>query len=165
MSWAPTWWSTAWAKCPRIPTTPRFGRLVEALTALGAYGQRAGARLAALTGQESGPQLLRLLEALPEQSVGIDLHPSGLIHHGHSPAETVAAVGQFILHVHACDAVRDLGERQAIDVELGRGSADLPALLGQLSEYNYAGWVTVERRDAADPVAEIGNAVAYLRSL
>ena len=71
----------------------------------------------------------------------------------------------IVLHVHACDAVRDLGERQAIDVELGRGSADLPALLGQLSEYNYAGWVTVERRDAADPVAEIGNAVAYLRSL
>jgi sugar phosphate isomerase/epimerase len=70
-----------------------------------------------------------------------------------------------VLHVHACDAVRDLGQGRAIDVELGRGSADLPALLGQLAEFNYSGWVTIERREAADPVAEIGNAVAYLRSL
>jgi len=142
----------------------RFVRLAEALTALGAHGQRVGARLAAQTGRESGPQLARLLEALPDQSVGVDLHPCGLIHHGHSPAEAVAAVGRYILHVHACDAVRDLSEGRAIDVELGRGSADLPDLLGRLSEYDYGGWVTIERRDAADPVAEIGNAVAYLRS-
>lgn len=143
----------------------RFGRLVEVLTALGAFGQRAGARLAALTGQESGPQLARLLEALPDQSVGVDLHPSGLIHHGHSPAEAVAAVGRYVLHVHACDAVRELGQGRAIDVELGRGSAEMPVLLGQLAEFNYRGWVTIDRRDAADPVTEIGNAVAYLRSL
>jgi len=143
----------------------RYRRLVEALTALGAYGQRIGARLAAQTGRESGPQLVRLLETLPDQSVGIDLHPCGLIHHGHSPAEAVAAVGRYVLHVHACDAVRELAAGRAIDVALGRGSADLPALLGQLSEYDYAGWVTIERRDAADPVTEIGDAVAFLRSL
>jgi sugar phosphate isomerase/epimerase len=143
----------------------RFGRLVEVLTGLGVYGQRAGARLAAQTGKESGPQLARLIEALPEQSVGVDLHPSGLIHHGHSPKEAVAAVGRYVLHVHACDAVRDLAQGHVLDVELGRGSAELPDLLGQLAEFNYDGWVTIERRDVADPVAEIGNAVAYLRSL
>jgi sugar phosphate isomerase/epimerase len=150
---------------PEATDDPRFRRLVEALTALGAYGERAGARLAAQTGSESGSDLARLLDALPGGTVGVDLHPSGLIRHGHDPAEAVAELGRHVLHVHACDAVRDFARGQAIDVELGRGSAELPALLGRLEEFNYRGWVTIERHDAADPVTEIGNAVAYLRSI
>ena len=50
-------------------------------------------------------------------------------------------------------------------LELGRGTADFPELLGQLSAFDYHGWVTIERHDAADPVADIENAVAYLRAL
>jgi sugar phosphate isomerase/epimerase len=144
---------------------PRFAALVEVLAGLSAYGDRVGARLAAQTGSESGPQLARLLAALPDQTFGVDLHPCGLIHHGHYPAEAVAALGRHVLHVHACDAVRDLSRGQVIDVELGRGAADLPAVLGQLEEFNYRGWVTIECPNSADPVAEMANAVAFLRSL
>jgi sugar phosphate isomerase/epimerase len=143
----------------------RFTRLVEALTAIGTFGERIGARLAAQTADESPQDLAKLLAALPEQTVGIDLHPSGLIMGGHSPVEAVELLGPHVLHVHASDAVRDVASRGAIEVELGRGSADLPQILGKLAEFNYRGWVTIERRDSADPIAEIGNAVAYLRSL
>jgi sugar phosphate isomerase/epimerase len=73
-------------------------------------------------------------------------------------------LGPHILHVHACDAVRDAAGR-ANEVELGRGSAELPDLLGQLTEFDYRGWVTIERRESADPISEIENAVAYLRAL
>jgi sugar phosphate isomerase/epimerase len=50
-------------------------------------------------------------------------------------------------------------------VELGRGSAELPELLGQLTEFDYRGWVTIERRESPDPISKIENAVAYLRAL
>jgi sugar phosphate isomerase/epimerase len=150
---------------PENEDDPRFVRLVEVLTALGAYGDRVGARLAAQTGSESGTDLARLLAALPAHTTGVDFHPSGLIHHGHDPVEAVDGLGPNVLHVHACDAVRDVARGQAIDVELGRGSADMPAVLGRLEEHNYRGWVTIERHNASDPVAEIANAVAYLRSL
>lgn len=150
---------------PSDESDPRFARMVEVLSALGAYGERVGARLTAQTGTESGAQLAKLLAALPTQTVGVDLHPSALIHHGFDPAEAVEALGPHIVHVHACDAVRDLGRGQAIDVELGRGTADLPGLLGRLEEYNYRGWVTIERHNAPEPVAEVANAVAYLRSI
>jgi sugar phosphate isomerase/epimerase len=150
---------------PDDENDPRFAALVDVLSGLGAFGDRVGARLALQTGSESGAQLARLLAALPDQTVGVDLHPSGLIHHGHDPAEAVAALGRHVLHVHACDAVRDLSRGQAIDVEIGRGAADLPALLGQLEEFNYRGWVTIECQNAADPVGEMANAVAFLRSL
>jgi sugar phosphate isomerase/epimerase len=155
---------------PEDENDPRFAALVEVLAGLGAYGDRVGARLAAQTGRESGAQLAQLLAAVPDQTIGVDLHPSGLIHHGHDPAEAVAALGRRVLHVHACDAVRDLARGQAIDVELGRGAADLPSLLGHLEEFNYnggatRGWVTIECPNSADPVNEAANAVAFLRSL
>jgi sugar phosphate isomerase/epimerase len=61
--------------------------------------------------------------------------------------------------------VHDFALRRAIEVELGRGTADLPALLGQLEEFAYRGWVVIKRRETSDPVHEMENAVAYLRSL
>ena len=152
----------------RIPdnaSDPQFGRLVEVLASLASYGDRVGARLAAQTGQESPAQLARLLDALADQTLGVDLHPSALIFHGHSPQEAVAEIGARVLHVHAADAVHDFSAGRAREVELGRGTADLPALLGRLTEFDYRGWVTIERREAADPITEIENAVAYLRSL
>jgi sugar phosphate isomerase/epimerase len=152
-------------RVPRDDNDPNFTALAETLSGLGTYGDRVGARLAIQTGSQSGPQLARLLTAIPDQTVGIDLHPSGLIRHGHDPGEAIATLGRHILHVHACDAVRDLERNQVMDVELGRGSADFPGLLGQLEEFNYRGWVTIERLNAADSVAELANAVEFLRSL
>ncbi len=139
--------------------------LKDSLQALGAYGDRVGARLAAQTIDQIPQDLARLLEELPEQSMGVDFHPSGLLHGGHSVVDAVETLGAHVLHVHACDAVRDVAARRAVDVELGRGSANLPEVLGRLTEFDYRGWVTIERRDAADPVDEIENAVAYLRSI
>jgi sugar phosphate isomerase/epimerase len=141
-----------------------YVRLVEALTAIGAYGERIGVRLAAQTGGERPHDLARLLAALPEHTVGVDLHPTGLIFGGQSPREAIDILGPHVLHVHACDAVRDAAGR-ANEVALGRGSADMPELLGQLTEFDYRGWVTIERRESTDPVGDIENAVAYLRAM
>jgi sugar phosphate isomerase/epimerase len=141
-----------------------FQRLVEALTALGAYGERVGVRLAAQTAEAGPQQLERAIAALPEHSLGIDLHPSELIVSGHSPVDAVELLGPHIVHVHACDAVRDAASRRGHEVELGRGSADFPELLGMLTQFDYRGWVTIERRESSDPISEIENAVAYLRN-
>jgi sugar phosphate isomerase/epimerase len=150
---------------PGESDNPRLGHFLEALTALGAYGDRVGARLAAQTSGQSPQLLARLIEQLPEHSLGVDLHPSGLIAAGHSPQEAVEMLGPHILHVHACDAVRDPRTGRANVVELGRGTADLPELLGRLTEFDYRGWVTIECAESADPVTEIENGVAFLRAV
>jgi sugar phosphate isomerase/epimerase len=150
---------------PSDADNARLGQFVEALAAIGAYGDRVGARLAAQTVGEGPQALARILAALPEHSLGIDLHPSGLIAAGHSPLEAVDVLGPHVLHVHACDAVRDVRTSQAAAVELGRGTAELPELLGRLTEFDYRGWVTIECRDSANPIAELENATVYLRAL
>jgi sugar phosphate isomerase/epimerase len=153
------------SRTPEQTDDPRLATLVGVLSELGAFGDRVGARLALQTGDDDGPRLANLLALVPDQTVGVDFHPSGLIHQGHDVGEAVAALGRHVLHLHACDAVRDLSRGQVLDVELGRGAADLPAVVGQLAEFNYRGWITIECPQASDPVAEAAAAVEFLRSL
>jgi len=152
----------------RIPDEPKgqaWELLVQSLSDLGRFGQHVGAMLAAQTGTESGPTLARLIEALPEYSIGVDLDPGNLIVNDFSPLEAVQALGPSIMHIHARDGVRDFGRGRGIEVPLGRGTADFAALLGALEEHNYRGYITIAREGAADPIAEAGDAVKFLKSL
>lgn len=153
-------------RVPEEAAGPAWDQLVEALTDLGRFGQHVGATLAAETGSESGPDLARLLDALPVDSlVGVNFDPGNLIVNGFSCLEAVSALGPRVLHVHAKDGVRDLAQGRGLEVPLGRGSADFPALLGALEEHNYRGFFTIEREKAEQPMAEVGQAVRYLKNL
>jgi sugar phosphate isomerase/epimerase len=152
-------------RVPEEASDPRWQTLVEVLTDLGNFGQRAGALVAAETGSESGGELARLLAALPHGAVGVCLNPGALIINGFSPLEAVAALGANITYVHAQDGVRDLAQGRGIEVQLGRGAADFPALLGSMEEHDYRGYWTIQREKAENPTEEIAQAVSYLKSL
>jgi sugar phosphate isomerase/epimerase len=144
---------------------PRRAAMLEVLADLGRHGQRAGALLAAETGSESGPRLAELIRALPPGSLAVDFNPGNLIVNGFSPLEAVRALGPHIMHVHAKDGVRDLARGRGLEVPLGRGTADFPALIGTLEEHGYRGYWTIEREQAGDPVQAIGLAVQFLTNL
>ncbi len=145
--------------------TPQRDALLQALESLAREGNRVGARLAALTTAQPASELAALLGALPEGTLGAALHPANLLAGGHSPVEALEQLGRNVLHVYANDAVRDFGANRTVDVELGRGSADMPAVLAALDGYEYQGWIVAERRNSPDPATELGNAMAYLRRL
>ena len=67
---------------PAETDDPQWEVLVQALTDLGRYGQHVGAFLAAGTGSESGPDLKRLIDALPEGSLVVNLDPGNLVING-----------------------------------------------------------------------------------
>lgn len=151
-----------------IPTESEgadWNLLLEVLTDLGRHAQRVGAFLAAQTGNSPPADLARLIAALPEGSLGVDLDPGQLVAGGFSTLEAVEQLSPHIMHVHATDGVYDLSRRRGMEVPLGRGSVDFPALLGALEERNYRGYFTIQRDSADDPQYEIGQAVQYLRSL
>jgi sugar phosphate isomerase/epimerase len=152
----------------RVPDEPGgagWNLLVQTLADLGRHGQHVGATLAAQTGSEDGAALARLVDTLPASSLGVDLDPGNLIIHGFSPLEAVESLGARIVHVHARDATRDLARGRGLEVSLGRGSADFPALLGGLENYAYRGYFTIARQDAENPEFEIGEAVKYLANV
>jgi sugar phosphate isomerase/epimerase len=152
-------------RVPEKSEGPHWQTLVEVLTDLGNHGQRTGALLAAETGSESGTDLARLIAALPHGSVGICLNPGALIINGFSPLDAVKSLGTNVCYVHAQDAARDLAQGRGIEVRLGRGAADFPALLGALEEHDYRGYWTIQRERADAPLSELADAVSYLKSL
>jgi sugar phosphate isomerase/epimerase len=148
-----------------LPGDPERSTLLEALTTLGMQGNRLGVQLA-LQGATAHPADLKsLLEELPEGLAGADFSPADIILSGGQPRKFAEELGRHILHVFANDAVGGSGGLGGTQVELGRGTADLPELLGALEEYDYRNWVTIERRNSRNPVDDIANAVQFLRSL
>jgi sugar phosphate isomerase/epimerase len=152
-------------RIPSESTGPEWELLTSVLRELGTAGQMVGARLAAETGSEPPADLARLLDALPEQTVGVNLDPASLIGGGQSPRAAVELLGPRILHVHARDGVRDLAHGGGLETALGRGACDFAELAGALAEHDYRGYFTVERTTSDDPLADVGQAVEFLQGL
>jgi sugar phosphate isomerase/epimerase len=150
---------------PKESDSAEWRTMIEALTDIGAFGNRVGAVLAAETGGESGDDLARLLAALPEGALGVTLNPGNLVAGGFDPLAALAALGRNVCYVHAKDGVRDQSRGRGDEVPLGRGSVDFPALLGALEDFGYRGYLCIEREQAQDPLYEIGQAVKFLKSL
>lgn len=144
---------------------PARGTLVEALASLAGHASRIGVELAAHCPQAPPADVVALLSELPAGLMGVNLSPADTIRAGGSPREAVKALGPRVVHFYANDAARGLGGGAAIDVELGRGSADMPELLGALEEFDYRGWITIAPHSPKRPVEEASDAIAYLRSL
>jgi sugar phosphate isomerase/epimerase len=150
---------------PDDSQSPEWSLLLEVLSDLGRHGQKVGATLAAQTGAEGGEQLAKLIDALPLGALAVNFDPAALLIHGFSPREALEKLANHVLHVHAKDATRDRARGRGMEVPLGRGSTDLPELLGILEERGYRGYFTVSRERSDDPVFEIGQAVKFLRNL
>ncbi|MGI9455746.1 MAG: sugar phosphate isomerase/epimerase family protein [Aeoliella sp.] len=147
------------------PADERREVLLHALTSLGMEGNRVGANISILTSALPAEDVAELLGEIPDRTVGVSFHPAGLLAAGESPVDALGHLGRYVTHVHACDAVSELGTGGTVEVELGRGSADLPAILAELEAHDYRGWTTIERNSSAEPITDIGNAVTYLRKL
>ncbi|MEM9410597.1 MAG: sugar phosphate isomerase/epimerase family protein [Planctomycetota bacterium] len=143
----------------------RRSTMVQALTDLGNFSQKAGAWLAAQSGFEDPKTLADLIQNLPPMAMGVDFDPGQLIINGFSATEAMESLASSVLHFRARDAVRDLSQGRGLEVQLGRGSVDLPALLGALEEQNYQGYFTIERDEETDAVLVCGQAVEYLDNL
>jgi len=153
----------------RIPSQEQqpdaWQRLVDSLTDIGRFSQRAGAWLAMTTGTDDGCVMRSLVEALPEGSVRVNFDPGNLIINGFSADESLRELAPHVAHIQARDGVRDLARGRGLEVPLGRGSTDFPSLLGTLLEYRYQGFWTVARESSNDPVRELSLGVQYLRNL
>lgn len=152
-------------RVPDKPEGPQWEILVGVLRDLGDFGHRFGATLCADTGSETGTDLLRLIQALPEGAIGVNFNPANLVINGFSAVEAAEVLAPHVRHVHVTDAVRGLAQGRGSEVEIGRGSVDFPAILGILEEHDYRGYLTIARHDAADPLFETRRAIQFLKSL
>lgn len=149
---------------PSDPEDPSRIMLKNVLTDLGAYSQRVGAFLACETGSEPLPQLVDLIESLPEGSAGITLNPGNLIVNGFG-VDGMQQAAKHVMLVHAKDGVPDRSRGRGTEVELGRGMAEFPDIAGLLEEHRFSGYFVVERDNARNPVQDIATAVEFLKNI
>lgn len=152
-------------RVPDESADEQWNLLIAALTDIGRYGQKCGAMLAARTGAQPAEAIKRLIDALPDGCLGVTYDPGQLVVNDFSASEALRLLQPFILHVHARDGVRDLSLGRGIEVPLGQGAVDFPAILATLENSDYRGYVSVVRRDSKRPRVDLANALQYLRAL
>ena len=156
----------------------------EACRELGDYAARRKVTFAIETGPEKAVVLRDFLQDVDSPGMGVNLDPANLVMvTADDPVAAVGTLKQWIVHTHAkdgiqhkpCDPVKVYGafaeggvERLEIgklfsEVPLGKGRVPWDHYLRALEGIGYKGFLTIEREVGADPAADIGEAVRFLR--
>ncbi len=120
------------------------------------------------TGQETPVTLLRTIQDVGTDNLGINLDPANLILYGKAnPVDALDVIGTYVRGVHAKDGFyptdgRELGR----EVALGEGKVDFPTLIARLRELEYRWPITIEREISGPQQTEdVKKAIALLRPL
>jgi sugar phosphate isomerase/epimerase len=144
---------------------PGWQSFLNVLDDIGRHGQRVGVMFCATTGTESGAELLRVLQALPEGSLGIDFDPAALLMNGYTPCDEISPFGRYIMHFRGNDATRDIARRTGELTPLGMGSCEIPLLLAMLEQFEYRGYITLEHAPGTSGFEGLLQAKQFLQRL
>ncbi|HEY2584363.1 MAG TPA: TIM barrel protein [Tepidisphaeraceae bacterium] len=95
---------------------------------------------------------------------GVDLDPVALLRDEWEADEFFSRLGPLVRHVRARDAVGGAGRRTKPAV-VGQGSVPWEAVLGNLDQTGYQGWMTLDPVELTDRVGAAVAGVKYLRSV
>ena len=151
---------------PHDPADPRRARAVARLAETADLFAAAGCATALETGQESADALLSVLAEVDRVGLGVNFDPANMILYG--SGEPVAALRKLmplVQQVHVKDAVASAapGHEWGREVPVGRGEVDWDGLFGVLRDHGYGGDACVEREAGDARVADVREAVEFLR--
>lgn len=152
--------------CPKVPddaATPRAQTLREALLALGPFGDRMGTVLALEIGFDPAEKVKAYLSGYDTGSLKVTYDPANMLLHGHDPLANLSQLQGWVAHVHARDA-RSAGISRGLqEVPVGAGDVDWLAFTATLQVLGFDGFLTVEREQGENKLADVANGVKFLR--
>lgn len=151
---------------PENPDHPDFAGTVGALRNLCRYMKAKNQYFLFETGQETPVTMLRTIEAIGYDNVGINFDTANLILYG--KANTLDALdvfGQYVMETHIKDGFYPTnGMALGKEAPAGQGKANLPAVVKKLEELGFTGAFTIEREISGDQqIADIKMARDLLR--
>ncbi|MSR64555.1 MAG: sugar phosphate isomerase/epimerase [Verrucomicrobiae bacterium] len=132
---------------PENPNDPVYGEVIAALKEVVAHCRRKKVAFTFETGQETPVVLLRCIEDLGFDRLGINFDTANLILYGKAnPVDALDVIGKYVMGVHAKDGFyptngRELGH----EAPLGEGKVNFPAFIPKLKKLGYRGALTIER--------------------
>lgn len=154
-----------------IPENPKdilYVSLIPLLQHVSKFCEENGQSFWFETGQETPVTLLRTIEDVSANNLGINLDPANLIMYGRgNPVDALDVIGKYVKGVHAKDGEyptsgRELGKEKP----LGEGRVNFPALISKLKSLGYRGAITIEREiSGPQQIADIKRAKEILEAL
>lgn len=153
---------------PESPNNPLYPGLLDALREVVAHCAERGLAFCFETGQETPTTLLRVIEDLGTEHLGINLDPANLLMYGRgNPVDALDVFGQYVMGVHAKDGEYPTNGRElGVEKPLGEGRVGFPALIGKLKALGYTGALTIEREiSGPKQIEDIKRAIEVLSGL
>jgi sugar phosphate isomerase/epimerase len=132
---------------PENPSDSQYLGVVAALQDVARYCQSHDQQFWFETGQETPTTLLRTIQDVGTDNLGVNLDPANLLMYGKAnPVDALDVIGRYVRGVHAKDGEyptngRELGSERP----LGEGRVNFPILIPRLKALGYTGAITIER--------------------
>jgi len=153
---------------PENPRDPLYAGTIEALTKVAVRCKELGVTFTFETGQETPTTLMRAIQDIGTNNLGINLDPANLLMYGKAnPVDALDLLGPLVRGVHGKDGEyptnpNELGEEKP----LGEGKVNYPVFLPKLRSFGFEGSVTIEREiSGPQQIADIKRAIEILSPL
>lgn len=153
---------------PEDPNNPIYAGVLRALDEVIRYCRERSVTFCFETGQETPITLLRTIEDLGYDNVGVNFDPANLLMYGKAnPVDALDILGPYVRGVHAKDGEYPTNGRElGAEKPLGEGRVNFPALIAKLKSYGYKGALTIEREiSGPQQIEDIRRAIRILTPL
>jgi len=153
---------------PENPNDPDYTGTVAAIRHLALYMKKKKQYFLFETGQETPTTLVRTIEDVGTDNLGINFDTGNLVMYGKAnPVDALDVLGKYVRNVHCKDGVYPVcGKNLGKEVTFGTGKVDFPKIIEKLKAFNYTGPLIIEREHAGDKkIQDIILARDILRSL
>lgn len=153
---------------PENPHDPEFAGMMDALREVAAYCKELGLRFLFETGQETPTALLRAIEVIGLDNLGINLDTANPILYGKAnPVDMLDILGKYVYDLHIKDGLWPTdGWNLGSEVKVGKGKANFPQIIRMLKDIGYDGALTIEREiDGEEQIRDIIDTKLYLEKL
>lgn len=153
---------------PENPADPLYAGTLAALKEIAAYCRERGLEFWFETGQETPVTLLRTIQDIGLDNVGINLDPANLLMYGKAnPVDALDIFGRYVRGVHAKDGEYPTdGRNLGVEKPLGQGRVNFVALVAKLKALGFRGALTIEREiSGPQQIADLRAGKAFLEKL
>ncbi len=153
---------------PENCSDPQYPAVIATLARIVEHCKEKGVTFLFETGQETPVTLLRVIEDLGGENVGVNMDTANLILYGKgNSADAITVFGKYVMDTHIKDGFYPTcGKELGIEVAVGEGMANIPEVVRRLQAVGYTGNYIIEREiSGEEQTRDIKATIAYLKEI
>ena len=153
---------------PENMNDPKYFDVLAVLRYIAGECKNLGVNFLFETGQETPVTLLRFIEEIGLDNVGINMDTANLMIYGKgNSADAITVFGKYVMDTHIKDAFYPTsGKIIGREVKVGEGMANIPEVISRLKAIGYEGNYIIEREISGEQqTKDIVDAIALLKNI